>query len=36
MRSFLERFPVARLSDFPLASDILHASDQVLEERHWE
>lgn len=36
MRSFLERFPVARLSDFPLARDILHASDQVLEERHWE
>lgn len=31
MRSFLERFPVARLSDFPPAGDISPASDQVLE-----
>jgi thymidylate kinase len=35
-RSFLQRFPVARLSDFRLAGDIPRASDQVLEERHWE
>jgi thymidylate kinase len=35
-RSFLQRFPVARLSDFPLAGDIPRASDRVLEERHWE
>jgi thymidylate kinase len=36
MRSFLQRFPVTRLSGFPLAGNVLYASDQVLEERHWE